>query len=421
MVRTRGRPRALGSGTSRGMGRDEHDVDVPRRRRPTASARRQRVQVDVAEEVPQVTEDIPDVTEDVPHVEEDILTADVDATDVAADGAEGSPAEHGEGIPGGPHDTSLLTSFADHVLVSHGRKVDKFGSPAPEIEGLVAGIGLSPLIRCSVVTDDPGLISAFMERWHRQTSTFHLPVGELTITLDDVACLLHLPIIGALLRFEPLGMDEAVLLLTKLLEVSGNEARAETCWIFEYFPSVHQCVTDDAYAETTPRASTWLTTKAHMKGIKGAPCRACLDVVMITNFSWLPYSEHWAVRGFELISCYQGQLRWGHVVVYVRPERVVRQFEYIQTIPPPPVTTSLSYDEIDERWMHFGDHLAPVGEICVVPGLLVKVAKRSLKRLERVLNLRMVIAGTELHDIMEDILRIAKGEASSGSLRARRR
>ena len=105
-----------------------------------------------------------------------------------------------------------------------------------------------------------------------------------------------------------------------------------------------------------------------MKGIKGAPCRACLDAVMITNFSWLPYSEHWAVRGFELISCYQGQLRWGHVVVYVRPERVVRQFEYIQTIPPPPVTTSLSYDEIDERWMHFGDHLAPVGEICVVPG-----------------------------------------------------
>ena len=34
------------------MGWDEHDVDVPQRRRPTASARRQRVQVDVAEEVP---------------------------------------------------------------------------------------------------------------------------------------------------------------------------------------------------------------------------------------------------------------------------------------------------------------------------------------------------------------------------------
>ncbi|XP_028218620.1 protein MAIN-LIKE 1-like [Glycine soja] len=231
MVRTRGLARALGSGTDRGMGRDEHDVDVPWRHRPTSSAL-----------PPQVTEDIPHVIENVPHVDEDISTAEVDAADVAADGAEGSPAEHGEGFPGGPRDTSLLTSFVDHVaysiwrseerpelkLVSHGRKVDKFGSPAPEIEGLVAGTGISPLIGCYVVIGDPGLISAFAERWHRETSTFHLPVGELTITLDDVACLLHLPIIGALHRFEPLGVDEAVLLLMELLEVSGEEARAET-------------------------------------------------------------------------------------------------------------------------------------------------------------------------------------------------
>ena len=49
-------------------------------------------------------------------------------------------------------------------LVSHGRKVDKIGSPAPEIEGLVAGTGLSPLIGCSVVIGDPGLIFAFVER-----------------------------------------------------------------------------------------------------------------------------------------------------------------------------------------------------------------------------------------------------------------
>ena len=67
---------------------------------------------------PQVTEDVPDVIADVPHVDEDIPTADVDVADVVADGAEGSPAEHGKGFPGGPHDTSLLTSFADHVAYS---------------------------------------------------------------------------------------------------------------------------------------------------------------------------------------------------------------------------------------------------------------------------------------------------------------
>jgi len=43
-------------------------------------------------------------------------------------------------------------------LVSHGRKVALIGRPVPEIEGLVAATGLSPLIGCSVATGDPGLI-----------------------------------------------------------------------------------------------------------------------------------------------------------------------------------------------------------------------------------------------------------------------
>ena len=79
-------------------------------------------------------------------------------------------------------------------LVSHGRKVEKFGKPVPEIEGIVAATGLSSLITCSLDTGDRGLVSAFVERWHKETSSFHLPIGEVTITLDDVASLLHLPI-----------------------------------------------------------------------------------------------------------------------------------------------------------------------------------------------------------------------------------
>ena len=92
------------------------------------------------------------------------------------------------------------------------------GRPVPEIEGMVAATGLSPLIDCSVIIGDPGLISAFVERWHSETSTFHLPVGELTITLDDVSSILHLPITGALHSFHALSTEEARFLLTELLK-----------------------------------------------------------------------------------------------------------------------------------------------------------------------------------------------------------
>ncbi|KAH1266290.1 hypothetical protein GmHk_01G001813 [Glycine max] len=56
------------------------------------------------------------------------------------------------------------------------------------------------------------------------------------------------------------------------------------------------------------------------------------------------------------------------MVVTVRPERVVRQFGYIQSIPPLPVSARLSHDQIDNRWMQFADHLLPASQLCLVPG-----------------------------------------------------
>jgi len=41
------------------------------------------------------------------------------------------------------------------------------------------------------------------------------------------------------------------------------------------------------------------------------------------------------------------------------------------------------------------------------------------ERLERLLNLRIVTEGTEVHDIMEDCLRIARGVTEEGNVYVR--
>lgn len=43
---------------------------------------------------------------------------------------------------------------------------------------------------------DHALISAFVERWQPETNSFHMPFGEMTITLHDVWYILQIPVTG---------------------------------------------------------------------------------------------------------------------------------------------------------------------------------------------------------------------------------
>jgi hypothetical protein len=43
---------------------------------------------------------------------------------------------------------------------------------------------------------DAPLIAAFMDRWRPETHTFHLPIGEMTLSLEDAAMLGGLPCAG---------------------------------------------------------------------------------------------------------------------------------------------------------------------------------------------------------------------------------
>ncbi|KAH1093733.1 hypothetical protein GYH30_039456 [Glycine max] len=374
IVRTRGLGRALGQ-----------------RRRPTASARRQQVAV-TADHVDESV--IPD-----PDVQDDPMEAPVAVEDIPADAGAEAAEDQPQGFPGGPSDPSVLTAYP--------RMGGSLGRLVPAIEGLIAGTGLSPLIACSVNTGDRGLLSAFVERWHQGTSSFHLPVGELTITLDNVSSLLHLPVIGDFHAFEPLHVDDAVQMLVDLLMVSPESVRAETVQChgpyvrLQWVRDVYQRRCQAGHWTTAARAyllhllgctlfanksatnvhvvylealrdlsmtDRWIATKKTVKSIRMPSYRERLDRLRIPDVCWIPYGEHREVQDFHVRSCYSGLLCWGPVVVYYRSERVVRQFGYTQTIPASTVDSWVSYDDIHDRWMHYEDHIVPAGEVCVVPG-----------------------------------------------------
>ncbi|KAH1249836.1 hypothetical protein GmHk_05G013115 [Glycine max] len=313
--------------------------------------------------------------------------------------------------------------------------------------------------------------------------------------LDDVAALLHLPIVDALHDFQPLRTDEAVLLLVELFMVSPEVAMAKTgqcdgpyvclqwlrdiyqcrcqtrhwtaaarayllhllsctlfanksttyvhvvhlqalcdltlarrlntnrqlvgyitllqCWIYKHFLSVVECNADPDYDEVSPRACRWIATKKTMKKVSTAMYRQCLDRLQIPH------------------------VRWGPIVVKYRLKRVMRQFGYIQCIPAHPVHPWVSYDDVDDTWTHYSDHLATADDPCVVPGPKVRYPSgpesdipqvsddpvRSdvdeprhaveacdaiAERLERHLSLGVVTSGTSTYEVIKECLKIAR-------------
>lgn len=85
-------------------------------------------------------------------------------------------------------------------------------------------------------------VSVFVERWHRNTDIFHLPVSEMNIKLDDVSILFHLTIMRQFyshvtLNFKTLLVDllrmEFDDVTTKLRQCCGAHVRMS--WLHEVY------------------------------------------------------------------------------------------------------------------------------------------------------------------------------------------
>ena len=88
--------------------------------------------------------------------------------------------------------------------------------------------GLHDLIYIGYSSVTHAMVRALWERWHTETSSFHLSVREMTITLDNVYNLLDIPIQCRMLDHDD-GMDRGrgIDLMTRLLGMLDVAARVE--------------------------------------------------------------------------------------------------------------------------------------------------------------------------------------------------
>lgn len=95
--------------------------------------------------------------------------------------------------------------------------------------GYIERSRLFPLVDSTYQTVNCVLITAFVEQWYPETNTFHIPFGEMTVTLDDVSTLLSILVVERTVSrsLQDDDDDDVVTLLTRILLVMVAEARNE--------------------------------------------------------------------------------------------------------------------------------------------------------------------------------------------------
>ncbi|TVU49649.1 hypothetical protein EJB05_00971, partial [Eragrostis curvula] len=124
---------------------------------------------------------------------------------------------------------------------------------------------LARIVNAGLPTMDGPALTALVDRWRPEIHTFHLPCGELTVTLQDVAMILGLPIDGhAVTGFaQPHGWRDTVehLLGIRPPEPAVNEkdkkpSGVSSAWLTSHFNNLDDNA-DEGTVERFARAWLW--------------------------------------------------------------------------------------------------------------------------------------------------------------------
>ncbi|XP_028059583.1 protein MAIN-LIKE 2-like [Camellia sinensis] len=146
----------------------------------------------------------------------------------------------------GPTDPSILKSFKSHVGAAIWNGTDEMGplkchNYSSKIRSwpwweqgnnvtfvnIVEMSGLAHLACCTYHFVNKIVVSNLVEKWQPKTNTFHLTLREMTITLDDVANILGLPIVGKSISVCKLSKRRTIALVVSTPEIDEQEVRHE--------------------------------------------------------------------------------------------------------------------------------------------------------------------------------------------------
>ncbi|XP_012847959.1 PREDICTED: serine/threonine-protein phosphatase 7 long form homolog [Erythranthe guttata] len=111
-------------------------------------------------------------------------------------------------------------------LRSHGKSTWSGPIDARSIS-LLESTGLYHLRDCSLPQHNNPLIEAFIGRWQLDTNTFHMPFGEMTITLHDMHYIMHFPVSG---HRPNTNMDKAQAIEEGVMVFGIDDALMEQWW-----------------------------------------------------------------------------------------------------------------------------------------------------------------------------------------------
>jgi len=145
--------------------------------------------------------------------------------------------------------------------------------------------GLTPLLASRYENISHGFVCAMSERWHEETDSFHLPVGEMTITLDDVACLLGILITGRLLLDRELTREERIEMMQVDLLFTEEAAAKEVAR--QGVAHVNFGVLKRRYEELLNRCNQLLEIDTHEEQDERAHVRlACIKAFLLLLLDW---------------------------------------------------------------------------------------------------------------------------------------